>query len=141
MKTIKPLVYIAAYLMVYASIWAMSVNVANAQDYTLKRTVITISDGSVIDSEASELSVQGVMNINGNLITQSATVCFQGICNERPKTTSEILHVADNEANVTIRTQGGLIYVMTIISLRPNIVTMVDFIDGTVEVDVWKPVK
>lgn len=116
---------------------------AHAEDYTLKRAVITWDGGFIDDSAiAGTFSASGSMSVVGNRITQNITLCNFGTCEQVVENVGSVIsHVAENTARISLRfddeTQGDL----TILSLFPNIITLFVYDDGTAETHEWEPVR
>lgn len=115
------------------------ISTAQAQNYTLKRAVITWSDSSIDDSALGGFTVNGSMRINGNRIVQDITYCESGVCDHVVENSGgAIISVGKNTAKVTIRADDGYIGDLTLLTLTPNIITLFVYDDGTVETHEWQ---
>lgn len=113
---------------------------AQAADYKLKRGTITSSNGNINDSALGIFRLSGSMNISGQGITQTVTVCFNGPC-QTTTARATILSVNGNNAGATLRDHVFGITDLTLLTTSPNIITMFVFTDGTVETNEWEPVN
>lgn len=126
-------------LLIAALFLAVFVSPASAQNYTLKRAVITWNDGSVDDSALGGFSVNGSMRINGSRLVQDITYCESGVCDHVVENSGgAIVSVGKNTAKVTIRADDGYVGDLTLLTLTPNIITLFVYDDGTVETHEWQ---
>lgn len=111
-----------------------------AQNYTLKRAVITWEGGLIDDSLVGTFGASGTMSINGNRIVQDITFCEFGTCDHVVVNSGgTVTSVAKNAAKVTIKLDDGSIGDITLLTLSPNIITLYAYDDGTVETHEWEP--
>lgn len=133
MKTVNLLIA-AVFMIALAS-------TAAAQNYTLKRAVITWDGGSVDDSALGTFQASGSMSINGNRIIQDITFCEFGTCDHVVVNSGgTVTSVAQNAAKATIQLDDGSAGDLTLLTLSPNIITLFAYDDGTVETHEWEPV-
>lgn len=129
-------------LLIAALFLAVFVSPVSAQNYTLKRAVITWNDGSVDDSALGGFSVNGSMRINGSRLVQDITYCESGVCDHVVQNSGgAIISVGKNTAKVTIRADDGYVDDLTLLTLSPSIITLFAYDDGTVETHEWQPVE
>lgn len=115
---------------------------AQAENYTLKRVVVTWDDGAVDDSALGIFQANGSMSINGDRIVQDITFCEFDVCDHVVVNSSgTVKSVAKNAAMVTIKLDDGSVIDLTLLTLSPNIITLYVYDDGTIETHEWQQVE
>ena len=110
----------------------------HAAQYTLSRGSVVYSDGTIIDSLQTGVSMSGTMTIDGNNITQTATVCIDYQC-ASGTLYGTLLSVNENYHSVTIRNANGMTSDVVLLNWPQNpIMTLVNS-DILAEVDQWAP--
>lgn len=128
-------ILMAASLILFAS------SSTYAQEYNLKRVVITWAGGFVDDTAIGPFSATGSMTLNGNELNQNITFCLQGSCAKVVDNGGgTIIDIANNTARITTRLRDGTLGDLTILTLYPNIITMFVYDDGTAETHEWEAV-
>ena len=128
--------YIKKFFLVILSLTMVS-GLAQAEIYSLSRTIVHFNNGSYFDSYLKGMSAWGTMWIDGKDASQKIGLCAEGRCAETGVLYGELLELGARSAYVVVDS-GGSTYPMTLVANgNPLLITSVVTAEG-VEIDIWE---
>lgn len=110
---------------------------AQAQVYDLVRS-ITTGGLLVQDTLAGDFNEIGTLTIEGNIIKRFSTVCINNECRDF-NYIDELVGLNSYESYAVLHGDSGVLSILYILSISPNVIVMKRNYDKSVEIQEYKP--
>lgn len=115
------------YTFVVALLMLCFQNMAWSETYNFQRSLVIFANGEpAIDSLRGDITVQGMMTVDGATIMQNVTICTNDTnpptCNSSGDVSSQIISVGENNRSASIMQPDGSIDELILLSLNPLII-------------------